>query len=157
MDEPMAMWSPQRVFALLVGIVFTVIGVVGFVLTSSMKLGEVFGVFDVDLVHNIFFVVTAALAFLAVLAARPRTFNLAFGVFYLVWGLAGLIPALYFPAGTYGTDSGLFLGIMHNNVADHILHLVAGALGLLVGMLPSREARMVEVLVPEEPNRIEMP
>ena len=145
-----AIWSPQRAFALVGGVVFTVLGVVGFLLTATMQVGEVFGVFDVDLVHNLILLISGIMLLVSVLAARPRTFILAFGIFYTLLGLAGLLPAFYFPGSAYGTDSSLFLGLMHDNAADHILHLVAGLLALLVAVLPTSSEQMVEVRVPDD-------
>jgi len=47
------------------------------------------------------------------------------GSIYLLVGIAGLIPALYF-------DERL-LGLMHVNAADNVLHLVVGLLAAAVG------------------------
>ncbi len=149
--------SPQRIFALLVGVVFTVLGVVGLLLTRTMQVGEVFGVFDVDLFHNILLLGTALMAYIAVLSPRPRTFNIVFGIFYLVLGLAGLLPALYFPTSAYGTDNGLFLGLMHNNFGDHILHIAAGVLALLVSLIRDPRPRMTAETVLVQPERVAEP
>lgn len=129
------LWTINRTVALIFGIVFTLIGIIGFFIPAENSTGvqALFGIFDVDAVHNIIHLVTGILALLAAFMGWSRTFNQVFGVLYTLLGILGLISGLYFPSGTYGTDSGLFLGLMHINVADHVLHLVAGIAALIVG------------------------
>lgn len=111
-------WTANRIVALIIGVVFTIIGILGFFVSSSMTPGSLLG-FDVDLVHNLVHLVTGLVALLAVYAGWPRRFNQVFGVIYLIIGILGLFyPALYI--------DGRLLGIMHVNAADHILHLVVG-------------------------------
>jgi len=128
-------WTTNRIVALVIGIVMVVIGIVGFFIPAENSTGvqALFGIFDVDVVHNLVHLVTGILGIVAAFTGWSRTFNRAFGVIYIVLGLLGLIPALYFPSGAYGTDSGLFLGIMHINAGDHILHLVVGIVAAAVG------------------------
>jgi hypothetical protein len=121
-------WTANRIFALVLGIGF-------FTPTKSGGVQEVFGLFDVDLVHNLIHVVSGILGIAAAFMGWSRTFNRTFGIIYVVLGLVGLIPALYFPSGAFGQDNGLFLGLTHINAADHILHLVIGLAAVAVGFM----------------------
>lgn len=129
-------WTANRIFALVLGIVLLLIGIIGFLTpTKAFGVQEVFGLFDVDLIHNLIHVVSGLLGIAAAFMGWSRTFNRVFGIIYVVLGLLGLIPALYFPSGAFGHDNGLFLGLTHINAADHILHLVIGLAALAVGFL----------------------
>ena len=127
-------WTTNRLVALVIGLVLLLTGIIGFfVPVKSGGVQELFGLFDVDTVHNLIHVVSGVLGIVAAFMGWSRTFNRAFGIIYIVLGLLGLISGLYFPPGTYGTDNGLFLGLTHINAADHILHLVVGLVAAAVG------------------------
>ncbi len=128
-------WSANRILALTLGIVFTLVAIIGFFTPyeGSTNVKAIFGIFDVDTVHNIVHLLFGLLGIAAAFTGYSRTFNQAFGVIYIILGLLGLIPALYFPAGSFGHDNGLFLGIMHINAGDHALHLVTGLAAAAVG------------------------
>lgn len=118
-------WTTNRIVALVIGVVYTLVGIVGFFVSSSMAVGNLLG-FDVDLVHNLIHLVTGLVALAAVFSGWSRRFNQAFGIIYIVLGIAGLIyPALYF--------NGLLLGLTHVNALDHGLHLVTGLVAAGVG------------------------
>jgi hypothetical protein len=118
-------WTANRIVALVIGVVFTLIGIVGFFVTSSMTVGSLMG-FDVDIVHNIIHLVTGLIALASVFLGWFRRFNQVFGIIYLLLGLAGLIyPGLYI--------NHLLMGMTHVNAADHVLHLVVGAVAAAVG------------------------
>lgn len=119
-------WTTNRIVALIIGIVFTLAGIAGFFVSSSMTPGSLLGL-DVDIVHNIVHLATGIIALIAVFTNRSRLFNQIFGIVYLLIGLAGLIPALYI--------NGMFLGMMHLNAADHVFHLVVGAVAAATGFL----------------------
>ena len=115
-------WTTNRVVALIIGIVFTIIGILGLIFDTTG--GFLFG-FQVDLVHNLVHLVTGILGLAAAYTGWSRTFNQVFGIIYIIVGILGLFPALYF-------DNRL-LGIMHVNPADNILHLVVGIVAAAVG------------------------
>src|SRR2546423_4299601 len=100
-------WTANRVLALVLGVIFTLLGVVGFFTTPENSTGvqAVLGIFDSDLIHNILYLITGLIAIAATFTGLARLYNRGFGIVYLLWGLLSLIPALYFPAGKYGTDS----------------------------------------------------
>jgi uncharacterized membrane protein len=118
-------WTPNRIVALVIGIVFTIIGLAGFLVAPSMARGNLLG-FDVDLVHNLVHLITGLLGLAAAFTGWSRRYNQIFGIIYILVGLAGLIyPGLYF--------SGRLLGIMHVNALDHVLHLIVGIIATAVG------------------------
>jgi hypothetical protein len=117
-------WTPNRILALVVGIVFTLVGIMGFFFTSSMTPASELG-FQVDLVHNLVHLVIGIAGIAAAYTGWSRTYNQVVGIVYLLVGVAGLIPGLYF-------DQRL-LGLMHVNAADNVLHLVVGAVQAVVG------------------------
>ncbi|GHO96324.1 hypothetical protein KSF_063720 [Reticulibacter mediterranei] len=118
-------WTTNRVIALIIGVVFTIIGIVGLFVTSSMRVGSLMG-FDVDIVHNLIHLITGLMALASVFLGWFRRFNQVFGIIYLLLGLSGLIyPGLYF--------NHLLMGITHVNAADHVLHLVVGVVAAGVG------------------------
>ena len=133
-------WSTNRIFALALGIVFTLIAIIGFLTPTENSSGvqAIFSIFDVDGVHNIVHLLFGLLGIAAAFTGYARRYNQAFGVIYVVLALLGLIPALYFPAGSFGHDNGLFLGLMHINAGDHILHLVTGLAAVYVGFVVDR-------------------
>jgi Domain of unknown function (DUF4383) len=131
----MRTWSLNRVVALVLGIIFLILGLIGFVTPAENSTGVVaiLGIFDSDTVHNVFYVIVGLLGIAASFTGYSHTFNKVFGVVFILLGLLALIPALY--TGTYGEDSGLFLGITHMNAGDIILHLIAGVIAAVVGFL----------------------
>ena len=118
-------WTPNRIYAAIIGVAFTLVGIAGFFVAPGMQMGSLMG-FHVDLVHNLIHLVTGLAALAAVYTGWARRFNQIFGVVYILVGIAGLIyPALYF--------NGRLLGLMHVNAADHGLHLVTGLIALVLG------------------------
>ncbi len=117
-------WTPNRILALVIGIVLTLVGILGFFVSSSMSPGLLLG-FQIDLVHNLVHLLTGIVALVAVYTGWSRRFNQVFGIIYLVVALAGVIPALYF--------DGRLLGIMHVNPADDVLHWVIAIAAIAVG------------------------
>jgi hypothetical protein len=117
-------WTPNRILAFVLGIVLTLVGIMGFFVTSSMTVGNLLG-FDVDVVHNLVHLLSGIVGLIAVFTGWSRRFNQIFGIVYLLVALAGLIPALYF--------SGRLLGLMHVNAADNVLHWVIALAAIAVG------------------------
>ncbi len=140
-------WSINRVCALVLGIIFLILGIVGFFTPTENSTGvrAILGIFDGDTFHSVFYLITGLLGIAASFTGSFRTFNQTFGVVYILIGLLALIPALYFPAGSYYVhDHGLFLGLTHMNAGDHILHLVTGIIAAIVGFVLVGSARHPE-------------
>jgi hypothetical protein len=115
-------WTTNRIVAMVIGVVFLIIGILGLIFDTAS--GSLLG-FDVDLVHNLVHLLTGILGIAAAMTGWSRLFNQIFGVIYLLIGLAGLVPALYF--------SQRLLGLMHVNAADNVLHLVVGLVAAAIG------------------------
>jgi hypothetical protein len=114
---------------MVIGVVFLLIGIVGLIFDTTS--GNLLG-FDVDLVHNLVHLITGIAGIAAAMTGWPRRFNQVFGIIYILVGLAGLIPGLYF-------DQRL-LGLMHVNAADNVLHLVVGLVAAVVGFFVHDDA-----------------
>lgn len=105
------------------GIVFVLVGVLGFVpMATSGNL--LLGVFEVDALHNVIHLATGLIAFWAAgTVANSRLFFKVFGVIY------ALVTVLGFALG--GNIAGLFMV----NMADNILHLVIALVALYAGFM----------------------
>src|SRR5713226_9546346 len=121
-------WTANRILTIVLGILFTWVGFFGFFASLSMTVGMLF-VFDVDLIHNLIHLITGLLALVATFAEWSRLFNRIFGVIYLIFGIAGLFPALYLGER--------LLGITHINAADNVLHIAVGLVACIVGYVVS--------------------
>jgi hypothetical protein len=132
-QETRATWTPNRIVALIIGVIFTVLGIVGFFtpIENSTGVKAIFGIFDSDTFGNVFYLITGLLGIAAAFFGQSVIYNRVFGVIYTLIGVLGLIPALYFPV--YGNDNGRFLGLTHLSVADHVLQIVLGVIALAVG------------------------
>jgi hypothetical protein len=115
-------WTTNRIVAMVIGVVFLLIGLLGLLFDATG--GSILG-FQVDLVHNLVHLLTGIVGIAAAMTGWSRRFNQVFGIIYLLIGLAGLIPAFYF--------GGRLLGLMHVNAADNVLHLVVGIVATGVG------------------------
>ena len=114
-------------FALLFGIVFLVVGILGFVPAATHDVNGMpmlLGIFHVNPAHNIVHLASGAVFLLCGLAgAGPsRAFFKIFGLVY------ALVAAL----GFYVGDQPI-LGLISNNVADTWLHVVLALAMLALG------------------------
>ncbi len=112
--------------AMAVGIVFLLIGVLGFtpLAFESDGVKKLLGLFQVDAVHNIVHILSG-LVFLAA-SQNGRLARTAFQVFGVVYALVTLIGFLV-------GDGGSVLGLFHVNTFDNLLHLVLAAAFLYLG------------------------
>jgi hypothetical protein len=109
--------------ALLFGIVFLAVGILGFVpgVTNDQML---LGIFHVNLAHNIVHLASGVIFLLASMggAGPSRTWFQLFGIVY------ALVAAWGFVA-----KDGNTLWVVSNNLADTYLHVVLAVVMLLVG------------------------
>jgi len=118
------MASIQKTVALVVGSVFVLVGILGFI-PALVPGGALLGIFEVNVLHSIVHVLFGVLGIAAAYTGLSRLYNRVIGIVYLVLFLLGLIPVLYI--------NGALLGLVSINLADNLLHLVVGAVLVLVG------------------------
>ncbi len=119
----MGQYTLGRLFALVIGIVFLLVGILGFVLNPTG--GSLLGIFAVNIEHNVIHVLVGVLGILAAFTGWSRLYAQALGVVYLLVGILGFISPL--------APGGMLLGLIHINLADNLLHLVVGALAAIIG------------------------
>jgi hypothetical protein len=111
--------------AILFGIVFLLVGVLGFVpgITTGQML---LGIFHVNAVHNLVHLLSGAVALLTGLTstAAARTYFRVFGIVYALVAVLGFI-----------VGNGLLLGLIANNMADTWLHVVIALVALALGFM----------------------
>lgn len=100
------------------GVVFIVVGLLGFVMDPIL------GIFEVDLVHNLVHLASGVLA--VVFAGKgemmAKKFAQVFGVVYALVAVLGLV-----------LPGDKVLGLIEANLADDILHVVLAAVFLYTG------------------------
>lgn len=107
--------------AKLFGIVFVLIGILGFVPGITIG-GHLLGVFEVDKFHNFVHLLTGILAWYSASSLRnSKLFFKVFGIVYLIVTILGF------------TQGGSILGLFMTNLADNIFHLVITVSALWAG------------------------
>jgi hypothetical protein len=109
--------------AIIFGIVFLLVGVLGFVpgITTGQML---LGIFHVNAVHNIVHLLSGAVALITGLTstAAARMYFRVFGIIYALVAILGFF-----------TGDGLLLGLISNNMADTWLHVLIAIVALALG------------------------
>lgn len=126
---------PTQLLAAIIGVVYTVIGIVGFFPTgaadfASESNAQLFG-FGVNPLHNLVHIAlgVAGIAMCLTLA-RARTYG------WILFGVLGV--AFVYGLFAVGSPSINFLSL---DLADNILHLVTALLGLGIAMWPMNVRR----------------
>ena len=112
------MADSQKTWAIIVGIVLLLVGVLGFVMTSPL-----FGYFAVGTLHNVVHLVTGAIFLWAGFGGFAKSANKWLGVIYILIGIVGFFVALTFLEMTAGNDP------------DNWLHLAIGIVSAGVGFM----------------------
>jgi hypothetical protein len=125
--------SPNRLLAMIFGVVYLLVGVLGFAVTGFSNFagthGDTLIVFDVNPLHNIVHLAIGALLLLASRsAASAKAANTGVGAVYLVVGIIGLVIL----------DSSA--NILALNGADNVLHLASAIVLLGVGLTADKRA-----------------
>jgi Domain of unknown function (DUF4383) len=116
--RPGAARTPAQLFALVFGVVYVLIGLLGFIGPLAPG-GLLLGIFGINALHNVVHLAVGVIfLFGSTSPANAKMINLIIGVVYLLLGVLGLFLPLAF---------------INNNVADAVLHLVSGALALYFG------------------------
>lgn len=111
--------------ATILGIVFLLVGVLGFV--APRLLGA-----HLDTPHNLVHIISGAAALYFGLAGSlsgARLFCIVFGIVYLLLGVVGFL------LGTGDDRMFNVAGILHLGTMDHLIHLALGTLFLIGGFL----------------------
>lgn len=124
--------SPAPLYALGVGSVLVLAGIIGFLYSGSFSIGPVereavFGILDVNGWHNVVHIATGALG-LALDGVAARAYALGLGVVYTLVFFLGLIVG----------DGGSLLGLIPINTEDNVLDLAFGLLGVAAGLASPR-------------------
>ncbi|WP_414938210.1 DUF4383 domain-containing protein [Amycolatopsis sp. cmx-11-51] len=129
--------SPRQLFAMTVGTVFLLVGILGFIPGVTTNYDQLsgaghesgallLGVFQVSILHNL---VHLAFGLAGILLARTvngaKSFLVGGGVIYLVLWVYGLL-----------IDHGSAANFVPVNSADNWLHLGLGILMILLGVVP---------------------
>ena len=117
--------TPAQTYALVIGAVLLLAGIIGFFYEASFSGDDrsaVLGILDVNGVHNLVHIASGVAGLLAwrAGAGASRQYALVFGVVYLLVTIWGFIIG----------DGEAILGILPVNTEDNILHLILGVLGL---------------------------
>ena len=118
--------TPAQVFALVSGVLYLIIGFVGFAVTGfddfAKETGEELVIFGLNPLHNIVHIALGAV-WLVVSGSHERSkmVNLVFGATLLLVSVLGLVGALE------------FLSIADAAEPDNYLHLVWGSAGIYFG------------------------
>jgi hypothetical protein len=119
--------TPAQTFALVFGVVYLLVGVVGFFVTgfdgfAAKSYGEKLLLFPLNPLHNLVHVAIGALWIgAAAKHATAKSTNMLIGVVYALVAVLGLIGVLK------------FLAIKDAGSADNYLHLVTAALAIYFG------------------------
>ena len=116
--------------ALLIGLIFIAVGILGFVPNPIVGADEHNVIFHADKLHNMVHIASGVLFVLVALAAPSfaGTFMVLFGLVYLAIGIIGLVSF-----GTQSMNMGKVAGILMVNGPDNILHIALGIVILLAG------------------------
>ena len=119
-----------QVYALALGGVLVLVGIVGFLVEPSFGVGDsaqrgTLILFDINGWHNVVHLLSGIVGLaMAATAAKARLFSIGYGVVYVVVTILGLAVG----------DGGLLLSIIPINTADNVLHLLIAVSGIAVGL-----------------------
>ncbi len=126
--------SANRMLATIFGAAYLLIGGAGFTVTAGVGFfqtpgGLLFGLFEVNLAHNVaHLAIGLALVIAGVAGVRAaKAANVAVGTLYLLLGLAGLFVV----GGPFN--------LLAINGADNVLHIVSTIAGLAIALWPRRD------------------
>lgn len=130
--------SPNRLLATVFGIVYLLVGIMGFIATADSGTGFfetsgglILGIFEVNVFHNVaHLLIGIALLIAGLSGVQPaKTLNTVIGATYLLLGIAGLFLV------------GSAANILAINGADNVLHFASAVVLLAVGLGADREAK----------------
>jgi len=119
-----------QVYALTLGAVLVLVGILGFLVEPSFGVGDsaqrgTLIVFDINGWHNVVHLLSGLVGLaMAGTAAKARLFAIGYGAVYV------LVTILGFVVG----DGGLLLSLIPINTADNLLHVVIALTGIAIGL-----------------------
>jgi hypothetical protein len=115
--------------AVLFGVVFLVVGILGFV-PAVTKDQMLLGIFHVNAAHNCVHLLSGVVALICGMmgVGAARTYFKLFGLVYAAVAVMGFLN----PGDT------MLLGLISNNMADTWLHVAIAAVSLILGFMPAR-------------------
>jgi hypothetical protein len=123
--------SPNRLLGVVFGVVYLLIGVLGFFITSSTGFvstsgPKLLGLFEINPLHNVAHLVIGGALLIAGLTGvrAAKALNTTIGAVYLLLGVVGLLIA--------GGNNPL--NILALNGADNVLHFASAVVLLAVGI-----------------------
>lgn len=133
--------SPNRIVATVFGIVYLLVGLLGFFWTSGVPFAGpgngssnlILGIFEVNPLHNVAHLLIGIALLIAGTAnvSAAKSTNTTIGAVYLLLGIVG-----FFLAANHNSAWN-FLSL---NTPDHFLHLASAAVLLAVGLGADRSA-----------------
>ena len=118
-----------KTMAILFGVVFLVVGILGFV-PAVTKDDMLLGIFHVNAAHNCVHLLSGVVALICGMAGVGPS-RLYFKIFGLVYGAVAVLGFLNPGEHT------MLLGLISNNTADTWLHVAISAVSLIVGFMPA--------------------
>ena len=121
----------EKTYALVLGAVLTLIGILGFIPVFAPR-GYLFGIFAIDPVHNIVHLISGIVGLAAGLspfARYARWYALAFGIIYALVTIIGFVQRT------------TVLGLFRVNGADNVLHLLIAVSALVVYAISENRER----------------
>ena len=117
--------------ATIFGVIFVVIGILGFVPGITDNNGMLLGIFHVNAVHNIVHLLSGIIALYVGMKSESasKTYFQVFGVIYALVAVLGFV---------YGDTD--ILGMVASNMADTWLHVVIALIALYAGFGMKEEA-----------------
>ena len=114
-----------KTIATLLGVVFLLVGICGFVMPNLLGA-------HLNTTHNLVHLISGAVSLYFGLAgslAAARTFDIVFGVVYGLLGIVGF---------ALGSGDGRMFdidGLLHLGTSDHVIHILLGVLYLIGGLM----------------------
>ncbi len=121
-----------KTLAMVFGVVFILVGVLGFV--ENPLVGAA-GIFETDMLHNVVHLLFGIILLGVALKAQAKSalWLKILGVVYLLLAIIGFVMV---------PEGGALLGLVHANAADHYLHIVLGVVLVAAGFLAKGNSSM---------------
>lgn len=113
--------------ALILGVVFVLVGLLAWIPNPLVGAGDNV-LFKTNTTHDLVHLLTGLLFILLALFAESMI-AMAFKIFGVIYLLVAVLGFIMVPQG------GAILGLIETNVADHLLHVVLGAIILALGFV----------------------